>query len=418
MSIRVLAASTQVGSLPSCGQRLGAGVAARFFLVTLLLIAAAPGWAIPQGAADLPRDNTPSREDEDYAGTLRAMAPFLLSPVLPQYAQGEHAEVTQAVEAFPEVVVFPIHVAGAVVASRLNPLANKLAQAAGGGTIAVIYPDIGEPYRSVFAQIIGGIEDKAKGRVTNFAVGPNVDVGELNNSLRRQDTRVVIALGRQGVKVASALDSNIGVVVGGVLTAPEKEARNLQVNSLSPDPALLFSRLKGMMPKVRRVFAVYDPRQNAWMMRLAKEAARAHGLEFVAYEAQDLRSAMNAYQQILADVDSSKDALWLPQDSITVEESSVLPMVLQESWSRNLAVFSSSFGHVRRGVLFSLYPNNVELGRHLAGSALGFLVSGENEAASVLPLREVLMAINLRTAKHLGLNASRQQGFDMSFPEQ
>jgi putative ABC transport system substrate-binding protein len=172
-----------------------------------------------------------------------------------------------------------------------------------------------------------------------------------------------------------------------------------------------------MMPKVRRVFTVYDPRQNDWMMRLAKEAALAQGLELVAYETQDLRSAMRAYQEILAAVDNSQDALWLPQDSITVEESTVVPMVLKESWDNNLAVFSSSFGHVRRGVLFSLYPNNVDLGRHLAGSALDMMVSG-TETSGMLPLREVLMAINLRTAKHLGLNITRSQSFDMAFPEQ
>jgi hypothetical protein len=36
----------------------------------------------------------------------------------------------------------------------------------------------------------------------------------------------------------------------------------------------------------------------------------------------------------------------------------------------------------------------------------------------MLPLREVLMAINLRTAKHLGLNIGSPQSFDMAFPEQ
>jgi putative ABC transport system substrate-binding protein len=173
-----------------------------------------------------------------------------------------------------------------------------------------------------------------------------------------------------------------------------------------------------MMPKARRVFTVYDPRQNAWMMKLAKEAALSQGLELVTYEAQDLRGAMHAYQEVLAAVDSTQDALWLPQDSTTVEESTVLPMLLQESWDHNLAVFSSSFGHVRRGVLFSLYPNNVELGRHLAVSALGFMASGVSDTSGMLPLREVLMAINLRTAKHLGLNAGRAQNFDMVFPEQ
>lgn len=401
-------------SLPYPRRRVGLG--AWLLACSLLMTAAAPAWAILKDPAALPLKDISSQKD--YSGAIRAIAPFLPSPALPRLVQENHAEVIRAIEAFPDVVVFPIQVAGPVVATTTRNLANKIAQAAGANAIAVIYPDIGEPYRSVFAQIIDGIEARAKGRVANFAVGPNVDVAELNNSLRRQETRVVIALGRHGMKIASALDSNIGVVVGGVLTAPETEARNLQVNSLSPDPALLFSRLKGMMPKVRRVFTVYDPRQNAWMMRLAKEAARAQGLELEAYEAQDLRSAMHAYQKILASADSSQDALWLPQDSTTVEDSSVLPLVLQESWTRNLAVFSSSFGHVRRGVLFSLYPNNVELGRHLAGSALGFLDSGENAVSGMLPLREVLMAINLRTAKHLGINASRQQGFDMAFPEQ
>lgn len=397
-----------------CRRRLGLWV--WLLAVSLLSNTIAPTWAIQKDLDAMPGKNVSS--PEDYSGLIRSVDLFNPAPVLSPRPSGD-SEILRAIEAYPEVVVFPIQVAGPVVAvAPHRNIVNKVAQGF-GGSIAVIYPDIGEPYRSVFTQIVNGIEDQAKGHVANFAVGKNVNIDELNNSLRRQDTRVVIALGQQGVKVASSLDSNIGVVVGGVLGAPEKATRNLEVNSLSPDPALLFSRLKGLMPKVRRVFTVYDPRQNDWMMRLAKDAARAQGLELVSYEAQDLRSAMNAYQQILATADGSRDALWLPQDSTTVEDSVVLPMVLQESWSRNLAVFSSSFGHVRRGVLFSLYPDNVELGRHLADSASGF-ASGENgnTDSGIVPLREVLMAVNLRTAKHLGLSTSHQRNFDMAFPEQ
>ena len=46
------------------------------------------------------------------------------------------------------------------------------------------------------------------------------------------------------------------------------------------------------------------------------------------------------------------------------------------------------------------------------------MASGEIETSGMVPLREVLMAVNLRTAKHLGLNAGRPQSFDMAFPEQ
>ena len=125
------------------------------------------------------------------------------------------------------------------------------------GAIAVIYPDIGEPYRSIFMQIIEGIEDRAKVQVARYTTVPNMGIGELNNTLRRQDTKVVIALGRQGMKAASTLDRNIGVVVGGVLTVPENEIRDQPLNSLSPDPAAVLAP-EGIMPR-RGVFYVYDP---------------------------------------------------------------------------------------------------------------------------------------------------------------
>jgi len=140
----------------------------------------------------------------------------------------------------------------------------------------------------------------------------------------------------------------------------------------------------------------------------------------VAQEARDLKSAVRIYQEILAEANPERDALWLPQDATTVEEGAVLPMVLQEAWGRRLPVFSSSFGHVKRGVLFSLYPDNMGLGKNLANSALGRLSAGDSVGRGVTPLKDVQTAVNLRTAKHLGLNFSSQQqrGFDLVFTGQ
>jgi putative ABC transport system substrate-binding protein len=283
--------------------------------------------------------------------------------------------------------------------------------------IAVIYPDIGEPYRSVFATIIDGIEDQAKSRVTSFPVGANANAQELSGELRRRDIRAVISLGRNGLKVATALDRNFGIVAGGVLSVPESEAQGLSVHSLAPDPALLFAKLKSLMPAARRVVVVYDPRQNGWLIKLAREAAKSQGLELAAFEAEDLKSAIRIYQDTLNNADSKRDVLWLPQDSTTVDEAAVLPLVLQEAWNHNLAVFSSSVTHVKRGALFSLYPNNTEFGRALGGWAMSYLSSG-TAPRGVRPLKEVLVAVNTRTANHLGINLNAlQQRFDMVFPE-
>lgn len=323
-------------------------------------------------------------------------------------------ETTADVAVYPLALQSGMEVATSATAAR----APRAAASPDEGGIVVLYPDIGEPYRSVFARIIEGIEDRAKGRVASYAIGANQNGGELAEELRRQGARVVIALGRNGLKAAAGLNRDVGVVVGCIVSAPESELRGMVVQSLAPDPLLLFERLRVMMPAARRVYVVYDPRQNSWLLRLAREAARSQGLELVAQEASDLKTAMHLYQDILASADPRRDALWLPQDSVTVEESAMLPVVLQEAWNRGLAVFSSSVAHVKRGALFSLYPNNVELGHSLASAALAQLAGNGAAARGVLPLKEVLMAVNVRTASHLGLGAShRQLSFDMVFPE-
>ncbi len=302
----------------------------------------------------------------------------------------------------------------------LGPAAVPGSLAAAGAdasSIAVLYPDIGEPYRSVFTKIIEGVEQQAKGKVASFAIGSAAVGADLATELRRRDLRAVIALGRNGLKAAAALERSMPVVAGGVLSVPEAEARDLLVHSLTPDPALLFTRLRTLVPGVRRIAVVYDPKQNAWLMKLARDAARAQGLEMLAAEAEDLKSALRAYQTALPGLESRRDALWLPHDSVTVDDSAVLPLVLQEAWDRSFSVLSSSVAHVRRGALFSLYPDNAALGRRLGAATLAALNSSARPVG-VQPLKDVLIAANVRTANHLGLNfANGQFSFDMVFPE-
>lgn len=281
-------------------------------------------------------------------------------------------------------------------------------------SLTVLYPEIGEPYRAVFAEIIQGIEEHSKAKVRGIALGG--DPGDLRATLK--PVKVVIALGRQGLRAADTLDAATGVVVGGVGAAPESgRGDHVSGISLTPDPALLFGLLKKLLPASRRVIVVYDPRSNEPLIRLAREAARAHGLELVALEASTLANAARIYEAQLAAADGRRDALWLPQDALTAEETTILPLVLKESWRRNLPVFSSSVLHVKKGVLFGVYPDNVQLGRDLATLALA-LQNGEPARGGVTPLRAVRSALNIRTAGHIGIQlvASQQRNFDAIFP--
>ncbi len=287
-----------------------------------------------------------------------------------------------------------------------------------GTAIAVLFPDVGAPYRKVFLEIIAGVEQQAPGKVSAIALAPGMNGAELRARLKRGGSRSVIALGREGMKVAATLDGSLQVVVGGIGALPEPEQwRGI---SLMPDPALLFSWLKALVPGVRRVLVVHHPVQSAMAVRLAREAARMHGLELVTFEAQDLASAVRRYEALFAVADGRRDALWLPQDAVTVDESTILPLVLRESWHRHLPVFSTSMLHVKRGVLFALYPDNIALGRELAVMAqapAAVPATPPAPPAGLQPLRTVRMAFNTRTAGHLGLDVDTvRHPFDAIFP--
>lgn len=280
--------------------------------------------------------------------------------------------------------------------------------------VAVIYPDIPEPYRSVFMQIVDGVGDKVKHNLHVFPVGSTFDANSLNAQLRRLNVKAVIALGRQGLKTAEQLDRDIVVTVGGVLSLPEAQQQIYSGISLTPDPALLFARMKGLQANVKRVWVVVDPKHNDWLMRQAREPARSLGLELLVQEASELSEAVRVYEQLFASADPKRDAVWLPHDPTTMDEQTVLPLVLRRSWQRDIPVFSSTYMHVKRGVLFVLYPDNRAMGRSLAAMAMR---SGEPRKGLAL-LRDVSMAVNLRTASHLRLNISteQQRSFEAVFP--
>lgn len=290
--------------------------------------------------------------------------------------------------------------------------------AARANSVAVLYPELGEPYRAIFNALIDGIAEQT-GPVRRQAITPATDIPALQAQLQRSGVRVVVALGRQGLQAALGLEKDLPVVVGGVVSVPEAaRERQLPGISLTPDPAVLFAQLRELLPSVRRVVVVYNPAHTAWLLSPARSAARAQGLELVEFEARDVASAARHYQALLGSLDGRRDALWLPQDPTTVDDELILPLVLRKAWSRGVPVFSSSFPHVKKGALFALYPDNRALGRSLGARALR-LQADEPVPPGMQPLQDVLRAINLRTAGHLGLalDHPQQRRFDLVFPE-
>jgi putative ABC transport system substrate-binding protein len=156
------------------------------------------------------------------------------------------------------------------------------------------------------------------------------------------------------------------------------------------------------------------------MIDQAADSARKLGIELNAVPVDRLQEAVNAYSVVLNEQRSGTDALWLSQDSAVLDEQAILPMILREAWNKKLIVFSSNPAHVRRGVLFALYPDNYDMGVSLGTMALGTLSDGAPAAnpQGIRMLRDVAIALNIRTANHMGLKYSKGvlREIDLVFP--
>ena len=110
------------------------------------------------------------------------------------------------------------------------------ATAAETASIAVLYPEIREPYRSVFSRITDGIRKQSRIRVETYALRDELDVNNLQAWLQSERSRVIIALGHRGLKAAQRLENSPPVVVGAVLLPPGPTANGFSGVSLTPDP--------------------------------------------------------------------------------------------------------------------------------------------------------------------------------------
>ncbi len=282
--------------------------------------------------------------------------------------------------------------------------------------ITVIYPEAKGSYATLFEQIINGIEETTGGAIIPLAVPPEPDMEALQQSIEQQPNDVIIALGRRGIQTVKALQLKTPVIAGGLLSMSKADMNAYPAISLLPKPSLLFQRLHALAPETRRVYLVYNPERHQWLLPLAKAAAKQHKLILIARPATNIRSAARLYRELVNEMKSGRDALWLLQDSTLTGDTSLLSYLLQEAWQRRLLIFSSSPAHVRRGALFSLYADKQGLGRDLGRFALRIIDNGTKPG--LRPTSEVNIAVNLRTASHLGLSISYQQQrqFNLVFP--
>lgn len=297
-----------------------------------------------------------------------------------------------------------------------NDYANK---------IAIFYPQAKEPYNSIYKNIIAGSDEAANQdgqaiSIEKFIIEKDFNAKDIAKDLEQKQINKVIVLGRSGWKLAKQLSTftldnqtkKFQVVSGALPITPN----GVSGISLITDPTYLFDYLKQVAPNVKKIHVAYS-KKSAWLIDLAKVAAFEKDLQLNLKLVTSTAEAIAFYQQIFDSGVSNKDAIWLPLDHISSHDKITLPLILEKAWTKEVVVFSSKPSHAKRGALFSTYPDNFALGQHLFTMVQELEEQPEQKNFSAL--KSTLLAVNLRTAAHLGLKYSseQQQQFKLTFPQ-
>jgi len=279
-------------------------------------------------------------------------------------------------------------------------------------TLAILHPNLETASGVMFRQMLVGIARYPGTEVVATGIDDNPDLDALQAWSKKQNPSALILLGSQGGRVADAITSTAPKFVAGTVRPPVGMAGV----SMLGEPTQFFTQLKQLAPNIRTVSIVNSPEVNGWWITPAIAKAAKVGLTLKSLEAEDVVSSARIYRDFLAQADPQRDALWIPLTDIAPIKT-VLPLILRESWSRNILVFAHNPLLVKQGVLFALFPDNEAMGHQVAELAT------KPQAATggrVVHAQKLFTAINRRTAAHLGLNVSEQQlqRFDRLYPVQ
>ena len=275
---------------------------------------------------------------------------------------------------------------------------------AGAATVAeeaidlvIIYPEVREPFARIFEEVVRGAEEGYQQEVRRVSMADNQSPVDFVHVLDQSSP--VLVLGNRLARQVTEHNADRRLIVGAV----NSEYNNVFGITLVPDAAVVAAKLPLLVPDVRTVHIVTNPDNNLLDFDHVTTVLQQQGIELSIHRAEDIRVAAGVYRDLMPTL-SEQDAVWiLPKGSFV--NNAVLAILLHESWEKHFVVFSSNPIHVKRGALFSIYPNNYKMGLSLGRMAWD-IAQGNSPQRQMQALEDVFVTVNERTSNHLGINLS------------
>jgi putative ABC transport system substrate-binding protein len=239
-------------------------------------------------------------------------------------------------------------------------------------------------------------------------------VEEAARNLERDKVRLIYAVTSSVVAAAKKATAEVPIVfnvgsdpvAGGLVESFVKPGGRLTgVHFLVKDlTGKRLELLKEILPKLRTVLTIYSPENKVAneSAQLAREEAKRLGLKFIERHVSSVDELRTALQGLKA---GEADAFFYTPDAMIGSQSQ---LIIDTAKAKKLATMFQEQGLVTRGGLASYGQNYYEIGRISAKYVQKILSGAKPRDLRIETVEDVELAINLKTAKELGLTIPPQ----------
>jgi putative tryptophan/tyrosine transport system substrate-binding protein len=254
---------------------------------------------------------------------------------------------------------------------------------------------------SIYDQAVVSFSEGCRARVTVFKMNGSLQTGrEQIEVINSGKYRMVLAIGASAALVARERSKH-PVVFCAVFSPDRGRLTGNNITGVTLDASVKeqFSALQKMMPGLKTIGVIYDPRVSSDLIREARSASKGLGLHLETREVSSHKEVTWAVRDLMGLV----EAQWVIADSTVVNAENLRHMLLT-SVENKVPILAFSDAVVREGALASVSSPKEDIGDEAAGLANRIL---NGELISTLPIRcsrRAVVFINLKTAKSIKLS--------------
>jgi len=254
---------------------------------------------------------------------------------------------------------------------------------------------------SIYDQAVARFSEGCRARVAVFKMNGSLQTGrEQIEAINSGKYRLVLAVGASAALVARERSKH-PVVFCAVFSPDRTRLAGSNITGVTLDASVKeqFSALQRMMPGLKSIGVIYDPRVSSELIREARSTSRTLGLRLETREVSSHKEVTWAVRDLVGLV----EAQWVIADSTVVNPENLRHMLLTSVENR-MPILAFSDAVVREGALASVSSPTEEIGDEAAGLANRIL---NGQLISTLPIRcsrRAVVFINLKTARSIKLH--------------